>query len=336
MVLNRVHAKAQQIIQEQRLQKEILRTLIVLVVFMLFAGGMVVGQMVSDHLFDRYVRRVNVTESDFILKTAGFGHINYSNNGTISIGQGESDDVYAMEPLRDVVFQVLPDWSAWRGWLPDALLSPLVIGCFLVNVLWRQDKVLRYQGWIVLRRYLLILTLLYIFRTITFIVTTVPSPMDDCRPMYIKKDDEEALHKYLVLFGRMASGKVTACTDNIYSGHTTLITVSVWCFMQYSGAIALKIYAFIHGFIALLAILLCRLHYTVDVIVAMIVASFVYVTVHYLIQFAMDELYDRPKQDNQENDEVMVEKLLLHRICWPTLLRAVSWVDGMDLRLGKQ
>jgi hypothetical protein len=153
--------------------------------------------------------------------------------------------------------------------------------------------------------------------------------------MYIKKDDEEALHKYLIMFGRMASGKVTACTDNIYSGHTTLITVSVWCFMQYSGAVALKVYAIIHGLVALLAILVCRLHYTVDVIVAMIVASFVYVTVHYLIQFAMDDLYVTTYTVNSDSveDEVQVEKKILHRICWPAILRMVSWVDGMDLRL---
>lgn len=339
MVLNRLHATVEQVMQEKRLQKEIFRTLIILLFFMLVAGGMVVGQIASDRLFDRYVRKVNVTVSDMIIKAT-------TANTSTSHDFGQLDDeqnAYAMEPLRDVVFQILPNWSVWRGWLPDALLLPLVIGCFLINVLWRQEKVLKYQGWIVLRRYLVILTILYVFRTITFIVTTVPSPMDDCLPMYVRTDDDkEALHKYLILFGRMASGKVTACTDNIYSGHTTLITVSVWCYIQYSGAIALKIYALLHGLAALLAILICRLHYTVDVVIAMIVASFVYVTIHYLIQFAMDELYMDTSRKQDSNDPsnisvgaVQVEKILLKRISFRGILKAISWIDGMDLRLRK-
>ena len=286
---------------------------------------MVAGQMVSDWLFDRYVR-----------KKASLGQFKQSAEG----------DVYAMEPLRDMLFEVLPDWSRHRGWLPDALLVPLVVACFFVNILWRRDKLLRYQGWIVLRRFLFILTILYAFRTFTFIVTTVPSPLSDCLPMYVEKDggdnqnggDNNNLaeyHKYLVLFGRMASGKVTACTDNIYSGHTTLITVSVWCFWQYSGAWWFKAYALIHASLVLMSILICRLHYTVDIIVAVIIASFVYVTVHYLIQFAIDERYNSTNHIGDQNaidDNLKREKQVLERINFKFISRAISWIDGMDLR----
>lgn len=165
--------------------------------------------------------------------------------------------------------------------------------------------------------------------------------MEDCRPVYVRtneKNEAGALHKYLVLFGRMASGKVTACTDNIYSGHTTLITVCVWTFLQYSGAMVLRVYALLHAVIALAAILITRLHYTVDVIVAIIVASFVYMTVHYLIQFAMDEYYSPKTPQNPQNitDAVIVEKILLQRIGYIKILRIVRWIDGMDIRLGKR
>lgn len=322
MVLRSVHIKSQQILQENRLQREILRTLVLLLMFILAGAGMVIGQIVSDRLFDRYVRRVNVTES--LAVTAQ------------QVGGSDNPGQYAMEPLRDILFQVLPDWSDKRGWLPDALLLPLVVLCLLFCVLWRHNRVVRYQGWIVLRRFLLILSALYLFRTVTFIVTTVPSPVNDCLPMYIHRDDPDVIHKYLVLFGRMASGKMTACTDNIYSGHTTLITVSVWMFFQYSGHISFKMYALTHASIALLSILITRLHYTVDVIVAMIIASFVYVSTHYLIQLAMDDLY-LPKSNYHSEiiEAVDKEKNFLRRITSPTILNVVRWFDGMDIRLRK-
>lgn len=333
--------------RESRLQKEFFRTLILVAIFTLVSGCMIIGQMVSDQLFERYVRHVNITESQLIMRSAGTHWLDIQGgNVTLAVessGNGDGEE-YAMEPLRDVVFQILPDWSRMRGWLPDALLVPLVAANIFVNVAWRPRPVMRYQGWIVLRRFLLILTLLYVFRTVTFIVTTVPSPMDDCRPMYVKSEKSnpgEAFSSYLILFGRMASGKVTACTDNIYSGHTSLISVSAWMFMQYTGGIWwLQGYALAHAAAALVSILLTRLHYTVDVIVAMIIASFVYITVHYLIQFAMDDLVPAPVTPGGDRgcatEAVKLERRLLERINSGRLLRMVRWLDGMDLRMPRE
>lgn len=139
MVLRRLHQRTELILCEQRLQKEIFRTLVIIVFFVVAAGGMVAAQMVSDHLFERYVRKVNITEANF--RVARW----LEKDGIIQkLDDIEDPESYAMEPLRDIVFQILPNWSSMRGWLPDTLLLPLVGACFLVNVLWRQDKVCNY------------------------------------------------------------------------------------------------------------------------------------------------------------------------------------------------
>jgi hypothetical protein len=153
--------------------------------------------------------------------------------------------------------------------------------------------------------------------------------MNDCKPMYVRDSD---LADYLILIGRMASGKVTACTDNIYSGHTTLIAVMVLSLVHYSGTMFLKIYAVLHGVLAISSILLTRLHYSVDVIIALLLASFVYLGYHCMIVLYFDTIVMRDKSIIDSHPNIYEERRLMLRIISFPILKMLSWIDGFDLR----
>lgn len=298
-------------IKSPQLRKEIVRTLIVFTLFALVVITMMLAQIASDRLFDQYVKRV-------IKRNPGVAKL--------SIPDGEE---YAIEPLHDLLFTILPDWSNMRSWLPDILLSPLIAIGFIFSVFLARNRRIPYQGFVVMRRILFIVSSLYIFRTITFFMTTVPSPMNGCSPIYVRDHD---LTNYLILIGRMASGKVTACTDNIYSGHTTLITVMVLSLVHYSGTMLIRVYAVFHGLAAIFSILITRLHYSVDVIIALLLASFVYLGYHCMITIYIDTCVLRDKQIIDTHVNIYEERRLLMRIISFPILKMLSWIDGLDIR----
>lgn len=278
---------------------------------------------------------------------------------------------YAQVPLQDRGFTIFPDLSYMRSWLPDMLLSSLLGSTLLFNVFWIHKPRMRYQGFVVARRMLWMLVTLYFFRTWSFLVTTVPSPLPGCTGKYLPENipAREKVPGYIKLIGQMATGSVTACTDNIYSGHTSMITLLVMTFIMYAGINWLKIYATLHGTLALFTILITRLHYTVDVYIALLVASFIFLNYHFLlIIFLQGRLeryhaikaahianFDTEKQEDNSNiieisDQVQFnrklledqmaldmnwlkdEKRVIWRVIWIPIGRMIWWMDGMDLR----
>lgn len=226
------------------------------------------AQVLSDHQYGEYVQEFDnaVREQDGMFPPEGIPY-------------------YAQVPLHDRGFMIFPDKTEMRSWLPDMFLTSLLGLTLLFNVFWIHKPRMEYQGFVVARRMLWMLVILYFFRTWSFLVTTVPSPLRGCTGKYLPEDisTREMLPGYIKLIGQMATGSVTACTDNIYSGHTSLITILVMTFIMYSGRNWLKIYATLHGFLALLTILMTRLHYTVDVYIALLVASFIFFNYHFLL-----------------------------------------------------
>lgn len=303
-------------VKSQRFGQEALRTAIACLVFGTITSLMMVAQMESDRWFDRYSKNLVLSLSK-MRSMAAFR------------------TVFAVDPLHDRLFTIIPDWSHMRGFLPDAFLSSFLGAFFLFNVLWVHRKRIQFQGLVVLRRVLWIMSCLYLFRTMTFIVTTVPNPIHNCVPKYAAVEDFEA---YLLLIKDMASGRVSACTDNIYSGHTAMVTVIFFSFWMYSGLWILKIYALIHGSLTIGAILITRLHYTVDVLIAMFMSAFVFLTFHFLLTIMLDDkLIGIVEVATDETDGYVkilrTERRALHRVYSNAINRAVWWIDGFDLRL---
>lgn len=165
----------------------------------------------------------------------------------------------------------------------------------------------------------------------SFMVTTVPSPIHNCVPKY--PQDPTA---YLFYIGNMATGKITACTDNIYSGHTALITAIFFMNLVYSGRWYFTLYSFFHAAAVLLAILLTRLHYTVDILIALFMTSFVWCVYHFLLIIYLDQALLLRQQPEAEDARILNERRLLLRLTNGRLITVLSWMDGMDLRLGTE
>lgn len=247
---------------------EIKRTLCTVAFLVIMIVFMTSAQVFSDHQYGEYVQEFEAAIRE--------------QNGAFP---PEGVPYYAQVPLHDRIFTVFPDLTEMRSWLPDMFLTSLLGLTILFNVFWIHKPRMEYQGFVVARRMLWMLVTLYFFRTWSFLVTTVPSPLRGCTGKYLPENitTREMVPGYLKLIGQMATGSVTACTDNIYSGHTSLITILVMTFIMYSGINWLKVYATIHGTVALLTIVVTRLHYTVDVYIALLVASFVFLNYHFLL-----------------------------------------------------
>lgn len=264
------------------------------------------AQVFSDHQYGEYVQEFDTAIKD--------------QNGTFPPARVP---YYAQVPLHDRGFTIFPDLTEMRSWLPDMFLTSLLGLTILFNVFWIHKPRMEYQGFVVARRMLWMLVTLYFFRTWSFLVTTVPSPLRGCTGKYLPDNitPREMVPGYIKLIGQMATGSVTACTDNIYSGHTSLITILVMTFIMYSGVNWLKIYAVFHGAFALLTILITRLHYTVDVYIALLVASFIFLNYHFLLIIFLQGRIERyhaikvahianfDSSNDELKEEVEVEKI---------------------------
>lgn len=253
-------------------------------------------QVFSDHQYGEYVQEFDMAIKD--------------QNGAFP---PEGIPYYSQVPLHDRGFTIFPDLTEMRSWLPDMFLTSLLGLSLLFNVFWIHKPRMEYQGFVVARRMLWMLVTLYFFRTWSFLVTTVPSPLRGCTGKYLPENitTREMVPGYIMLIGQMATGSVTACTDNIYSGHTSLITILVMTSIMYSGLNWFKVYATIHGAVALSTILITRLHYTVDVYIALLVASFVFLNYHFLLIIFLQgrlERYHASKVAHIANFDAVVDE----------------------------
>ena len=251
-------------------------------------------------------------------------------------------EIFARDPLHDRGFEVLPDLEKWRGWLPDLLLNSLIVWTVFWALLIPSQRRIKWQGIVTLRRFLWCLSVLYIFRMCSFMVTTLPSPAKNCMPKYVPVNDVEDMQEYLSLMGKMVSGTVTACTDNIYSGHTSLIALLLMTCLVYSGRWWVKVIAFVSAAITLASIVATRLHYTVDILIALFVASFVFAIYHFLLMIYMDarmlrldnRIHRTTPLTANEDMALMGERSLAARMVWTVVGRIIWWVDGLDIRVG--
>ncbi len=301
-------------LKSQRLRQEVIRTIMAVLIFIVITSLMMIAQIESDEWFDQYSKWLALSNMK-IKSMKAFR------------------DIFAVDPLRDRLFEIVPDWNHMRAFLPDALLSSFIATFVLFNVIWIHRKRIEYQGLVVARRFFWIMSCLYLFRMLTFMATTVPNPIHNCVPKHAQIED---LEEYVKLIGDMASGRVSACTDNIYSGHTTLTVVIVFCFWMYSGLLVLQLYAVLHGMLIIGAILLTRLHYTVDVLIAMFMSAFVFLTFHFLLTIMVDDkLLEIENIDAASGAKAVLanERKALHRVYKDAINRAIWWLDGFDLRL---
>ncbi|CAI2172709.1 11247_t:CDS:2 [Funneliformis geosporum] len=230
------------------------------------------------------------------------------------------DDMMA---LVDLGFKVIPYTE--QLFLADLFMLTLLVGSLGISLFLAESNIARL---IIVRRIFWMLTFLLGFRMITLSVTTLPSPKD-CNPL--EPGNFWDMFKTGV---HLITGTVKACTDNIFSGHSIFITTSVILLRVYCRYKIIIYYSYLHGLAALSFLVATRIHYTVDVLLAV----FITYSVHSIYFFIVDLCIEKHFLDIRKAEDRLGDAELYQRIAYmpnmfnTSLVGAVRWMDGLDIR----
>lgn len=191
----------------------------------------------------------------------------------------------SMTPLPDAGLDLVPHPQWWPKSAADLVLNSYVVISLIACILSARinrggvNSVLIY-----VRRLLWLFGFCYLLRLLTLGGTTLPSSNTNC--LFVKR----SLLDYLTTGPLVLIGKAQTCTDKLFSGHTALATLLTWFWMATFWTKAARwqkftarIYAFSHGSGVFIASMMCRHHYTVDVVLAIIIGTLVFHMYHLII-----------------------------------------------------
>ena len=218
--------------------------------------------------------------------------------------------LYNGTPLYDEILDNIPlVQKRFLGMtLNDFFLSSFILTSMIYFVI-HPVVVSRNDRSLLIRRFLALLSIAYFLRIFTILFTRMPAAVPGC-PIEDAKG-----WRYVE---RMVSAS-SACTDMIFSGHTSVTVFLLWSWLGNRGHILTKIYALAHSLVALSFFFLERLHYTVDIILAFYISSML-ITIYSLCI----RIIDRHDQnlDGDERKSFRFEE--------PFAVRIVRWIECRD------
>ncbi|KAJ2567553.1 hypothetical protein GGH12_000246 [Coemansia sp. RSA 1822] len=171
--------------------------------------------------------------------------------------------------LDDIVLDQIPLMT--ERWITDAVVNSaalIAVGGGMVMA----------RGWqarlVYLRRIAWMMATLYFLRSITISVTTLPPSVNNCKPQVAHNTSE--LVRIVPL---MISGQLSGCTDKVFSGHTSILMISFLFWTRYARHWAFVAYSAVHTLLGIGCVLAVRLHYSVDVLLAVVLTF----SVHHII-----------------------------------------------------
>jgi len=184
-------------------------------------------------------------------------------------------------PLPDVFFDVVPERFSKAFDVCETLGCIQAVFTILVVVFHR-------HRYIVLRRIFFIVGTLYLYRSCTMYVTTLPVPglHFRCAPKAHGQISLMLTRAIGLLLGGGLSitGSHHLCGDYLFSGHTVMIVVCVLSIIEYTP----RRWWYVHWIswmvsaVAIICILLAHDHYTIDVVIAYMVTTRLFYTYHTL------------------------------------------------------
>ncbi|KAI9599136.1 hypothetical protein BDF19DRAFT_410521 [Syncephalis fuscata] len=232
--------------------------------------------------------------------------------------------------LYDTGFILVNDIS--EHWLPDFFVLSL-LGMTVIGVLWFCPTWPARQ--IVIRRLFWLTGSLYLYRAMTISVTTLPPPRP-CNPVLITGTPVLDVIKNGI---KMLTGDAISCTDNIFSGHTMILTSCALHWRIYVRRKYIAYYVYLHVIAGIYTIIGTHMHYTVDIILAIFITYGMYAIYFCVIRLAMErhrwaveehrlsggKLWEK---DDQEYQRVAYTPRMLNS----GMIRVIVWMDGLDLR----
>ncbi|XP_050430323.1 phosphatidylcholine:ceramide cholinephosphotransferase 2-like isoform X2 [Adelges cooleyi] len=176
------------------------------------------------------------------------------------------------KPLPDTILDAVPA----SDWALDVSEVLIMISTNLSVLIILSHK----YRFIVLRRLMFMLSLLYLLRSVTMFVTVLPvsSTTYYCSPKENSTNPVLIARRVLQLFsgfGLSINGKHTYCGDYIYSGHTAILVMSYLMIAEYSPKkwYILHWASWLMAVIGVIMVLIAHGHYTIDVIIAYFVTT---------------------------------------------------------------
>jgi len=201
------------------------------------------------------------------------------------------------QPLPDLAFDALPK-ADWALDVAEYIIIAQVSGVLFLMFIHRYRV-------IIFRRLCVIMGILYLFRAICMISTVLPRANLNyyCSPQLFNSSDPDShrvstmeytkiifsrVFHMLVGFGLSINGKHNYCGDYLYSGHTVSLTVTYLFLREYlmpsrCRTLSWKFFQltlFTGSCVAILAILISRGHYLVDILMAYYVTTRVFWIYH--------------------------------------------------------
>lgn len=170
--------------------------------------------------------------------------------------------------IKDLGFELIPQIAL--PWLPDVWVSVSTLIFFLRFAF--SGKMV-----IITKRFFFILGTIYLFRTVSVSLTTYPVP-----PMlpehHIYRPTNPFINAFLVVYGSRHT-----YSDLIFSGHTSVLTVSALFWAYYARGKFLFFLYMLINILGAVAIISARFHNSVDVFLALIISSGAFWGYHMLI-----------------------------------------------------
>eukprot|EP00088_Acartia_fossae_P062543 TRINITY_DN7559_c0_g1_i1.p1 TRINITY_DN7559_c0_g1~~TRINITY_DN7559_c0_g1_i1.p1 ORF type:complete len:362 (+),score=31.95 TRINITY_DN7559_c0_g1_i1:150-1235(+) len=190
------------------------------------------------------------------------------------------------DPLPDLVLDHIPYYRVALD-ISEVMIMVTTLSCAII-VLCHKYR------WILVRRICLIVGLLYMYRAVTMIVTNLPSAdaRYQCDPQLNTTltgiQVVQRVFKIMSGFGLSINGQHVYCGDFIFSGHTMILTLCYLIICEYTPKSfwLLQWFSFILGWGGVVALMLARGHYSVDVILAYFVTTRLWYIQHTVIAFS--------------------------------------------------
>ncbi|PHZ15402.1 uncharacterized protein RHIMIDRAFT_234752 [Rhizopus microsporus ATCC 52813] len=241
-------------------------------------------------------------------------------------------------PLIDLLHDVFPRVENFQivNYLLTCCVAYTVIGFAIQSPDWSTRFTL-------IRRYTFILGCLYIFRGITLLVTTLPSSLvDECKP-----PETEITGSVGERFGfiyKVVAGSAFGCTDNIFSGHTSVMMSCVLLWRAHSRLRRpFSWLLYLIAFTGMLMIIVSRFHYTIDVLLAIFIT---YTTWNIYLQYIREastryifgftkhaafDVFNTMMVDGAQTYQYLAWQP--HALGQDWLMHLCMYVDGLDIKL---
>ncbi|KAG0355259.1 hypothetical protein BG005_005822 [Podila minutissima] len=148
---------------------------------------------------------------------------------------------------------------------------------------------------IVLRRVMWVVGTLSVYRALTLSVTTLPTPKKGCSPA-----TKTGFWDMFWIALQMIPGTVQACTDDIFSGHTTFMVTCAIQWRLYCKNKWVTYFSYCYITVGLYFVVATRLHYTVDVVLAIFITYAVWSLYIAMIDVVMEKEYFGLQRQNEK------------------------------------